>query len=45
MTVVENSFCRICTNYCAIKVTIEDGAAVRVQGDRANPIYRGYTCV
>jgi anaerobic selenocysteine-containing dehydrogenase len=45
MIVIENSFCRICTNYCAIKVTIEDGAAVRVQGDRANPIYRGYTCV
>ena len=45
MAVVESSICRICTNHCAIKVTIEDGVAVRVQGDRANPIYRGYSCV
>jgi anaerobic selenocysteine-containing dehydrogenase len=45
MATVESSICRICTNHCAIKVTIEDGVAVRVQGDRANPIYRGYSCV
>jgi anaerobic selenocysteine-containing dehydrogenase len=43
--VVESSFCRICTNHCPIKVTIEDGVVARVQGDRANPIYRGYSCV
>src|SRR5580698_2704608 len=45
MATVESSICRICTNHCAIKVTIEDGVVVRVQGDRANPIYRGYSCV
>ena len=45
MAAVESSICRICTNHCAIKVTIEDGVAVRVQGDRANPVYRGYSCV
>jgi anaerobic selenocysteine-containing dehydrogenase len=42
---VESSFCRVCINHCAIKVTVEDRIAVRVQGDRDNPVYRGYTCV
>ena len=45
MAAIESSICRICTNHCAIKVTVEDGVVVRVQGDRANPIYRGYSCV
>jgi len=42
---VVHSFCRICNNHCAIKVQVEDGAAVRVTGDADNPLFGGYTCV
>ena len=39
------SFCRVCINYCPIVVTVEDGRAVRIEGDRANVVWRGHTCV
>ena len=42
---VVHSFCRICNNHCAIKVQVEDGAAIRVTGDADNPLFGGYTCV
>ncbi|MCH2169566.1 molybdopterin-dependent oxidoreductase [Myxococcota bacterium] len=38
------SFCRFCHASCAIKVTVEDGRAVSVIGDKDNPVYHGYTC-
>ena len=42
------SVCRFCHAGCAILVDIEhrDGQdrAVRVRGDRENPVYRGFTC-
>src|SRR5215510_14557611 len=38
------SICRFCHAACAILVDVEDGRAVRVRGDRENPIYHGYTC-
>ena len=42
------SVCRFCHAGCAILVDIEqrDGQdrAVRVRGDRDNPVYRGFTC-
>ena len=38
------SICRFCHAHCAILVDVEDGRAVRVLGDRENPIYHGYTC-
>jgi anaerobic selenocysteine-containing dehydrogenase len=38
------SICRFCHAHCAILVDVEDGRAVRVRGDRENPIYHGYTC-
>jgi anaerobic selenocysteine-containing dehydrogenase len=39
------SFCRLCHNACAILVEVEGGKAVRVTGDRSNPLFAGYTCV
>jgi anaerobic selenocysteine-containing dehydrogenase len=36
--------CRICGNSCAVVVEVEGGRAVRVTGDRDNPLYRGYVC-
>jgi anaerobic selenocysteine-containing dehydrogenase len=41
---VSPSFCRLCGSYCPILVTVEDGRAVEVKGDRAAPLYDGYTC-
>lgn len=42
---VHHSFCRLCLNGCAIKVEVEDNVAVRITGDKDNPVYRGFTCV
>jgi anaerobic selenocysteine-containing dehydrogenase len=39
------SYCRLCFNGCAIKVGVTDGRVVEVTGDRADPLYHGYTCV
>src|SRR6516162_6538705 len=44
MTVTKTSTCRLCTAMCPIVVTIEDGRAVEVHGDREAPLYEGYTC-
>jgi anaerobic selenocysteine-containing dehydrogenase len=41
---VSPSFCRNCTAYCPILVTVEGGRAVRVTGDPEAPAYNGYTC-
>ena len=38
------SFCRNCTAYCPILVTVEGGRATKVVGDRDAPAYEGYTC-
>jgi anaerobic selenocysteine-containing dehydrogenase len=43
-TRTEPSICRFCHAACPILVDVEDGRAVRVLGDRENPIYHGYTC-
>jgi anaerobic selenocysteine-containing dehydrogenase len=40
-----DSFCRSCTNLCAIKVDVEDGRVVHVAGNRDNPLFKGYTCI
>lgn len=40
-----HSFCRLCLNGCALIVEVEDNVAVRVGGDKNNPVYRGFTCV
>ena len=40
-----SSICRVCLNGCAIRVEIEDGKAVKVSGDKENPVYQGFVCV
>ena len=42
---LRRSFCRVCSNNCAILVEIENGRAVRVTGDPEDEVYGGYTCV
>jgi anaerobic selenocysteine-containing dehydrogenase len=45
-SVVErHSFCRICNKGCPLIVEIRDGKLTRVRGDKANPLYTGYTCL
>lgn len=44
MSVTKTSFCRLCTALCPIVVTLEDGRAVEVHGDRDAPLFEGYTC-
>ncbi len=39
------SFCRFCHANCAIEVEIAGGRAVEVRGDRADPLFGGYTCM
>jgi anaerobic selenocysteine-containing dehydrogenase len=41
----KTSFCRFCHAFCGLKVTVEDGRAVKVIGDVDNPLYRGFSCV
>ena len=36
--------CKVCWAGCPVEVTIEDGRATKVVGDRQSPIYGGYTC-
>lgn len=38
------TFCRFCHAFCAIRVTVEEGKAVKIIGDKQNPTYHGYTC-
>ncbi|MCU1459617.1 MAG: Nitrate reductase [Actinomycetia bacterium] len=38
------SICRLCTAGCPVEVTIEEGRAMKVVGDRASDNYRGYSC-
>ncbi len=35
---------RDCPDACSILVTVEDGRAIRLQGDRDDPITRGFLC-
>lgn len=39
------AICRFCHAFCGIRVTVENGRAVKIIGDRDNPLYHGYTCV
>lgn len=36
--------CKVCWAGCPVEVTVEDGRATKVAGDRQSPIYGGYTC-
>jgi len=44
MTRTERSICRLCQNYCGVKVEVQGNRLIRVVGDDENPVYRGYTC-
>lgn len=44
MTEIRTGICKVCWAACPIEVTVEDGRATKVAGDRNSPIYRGYTC-
>lgn len=36
--------CKVCWAGCPVEVTVENGRATKVIGDRQSPIYGGYTC-
>ena len=36
--------CTLCEATCGIQVTVEDGEATRIEGDRADPFSRGHIC-
>lgn len=39
------SFCRICTAFCGVRLTIDDdGCIVAARGDKAQPMGKGYVC-
>ena len=44
MTATVASFCRICSAFCPIVVTVDDGRVIKVDGDAQAPEYEGYTC-
>ncbi|WP_336969912.1 hypothetical protein [Sphingobium aromaticiconvertens] len=41
---VHTSICRLCTAFCPIQVTVEEGRATRIVGNPRAPLYGGYTC-
>jgi anaerobic selenocysteine-containing dehydrogenase len=43
-TRTERSYCRVCTAQCGILIDIEGEQVVRVRGDKAHPLTKGYTC-
>jgi anaerobic selenocysteine-containing dehydrogenase len=45
MKEIHTTFCRFCHAFCGIKVTVENGRAVKVIGDIENPLYHGYSCI
>jgi len=46
MPEVKPSICRICTSLCPLEVTVEDDGTIgKVTGNRASPIFNGYSCV
>ncbi|MHC4661985.1 MAG: molybdopterin-containing oxidoreductase family protein [Planctomycetota bacterium] len=42
---VVSTYCRLCYSHCAIKLHIENGCAVNVEGNRENERSRGHVCV
>ncbi|MBO9376241.1 molybdopterin-dependent oxidoreductase [Sphingomonas histidinilytica] len=44
MRETRTSLCRLCTAYCPIIVTVEEGRAVAVAGNPEAPLYGGYIC-
>jgi anaerobic selenocysteine-containing dehydrogenase len=44
MIEVKPSTCRVCSAYCPVMVTLQDGLVVRVDGNPDAPLYNGFTC-
>ena len=44
MTETITSYCRMCPASCGVRVTVDNGAAVQLAGDRDHPVSRGYVC-
>ena len=44
MIEIRPSTCRVCSAYCPVKVTIEDGRVTRVDGNHDAPLYGGFIC-
>lgn len=40
----EKTACILCSRNCGLKVDIEDGHFVRIRGDEAHPVSKGYIC-
>ena len=38
------STCRLCSAYCPVVVTLDDGKVVKVAGNHDAPLYGGFTC-
>ena len=45
VTEEHTAICRFCHSFCGVRVTVENGRATKVIGDKHNPLYFGYTCV
>mgnify|MGYP001066120794 CR=1 FL=1 len=39
------SFCRICSGFCGMILTVEDGRIAAIRGDKAHPHSRGFACI
>ena len=44
MIEVKPSTCRVCSAYCPVMVTLDEGKVVRVDGNPDAPLYGGFTC-
>jgi anaerobic selenocysteine-containing dehydrogenase len=44
MIEVKPSTCRVCSAYCPVMVTLDEGNVVRVDGNPDAPLYGGFTC-
>jgi anaerobic selenocysteine-containing dehydrogenase len=40
----KRTYCRICTTQCGLTVDVAGNQILRVRGDRAHPMSKGYTC-
>jgi anaerobic selenocysteine-containing dehydrogenase len=44
-TVKRHTICRACHAQCGLIVEMQDGRPARIYGDKANPIYAGFSCI
>ena len=44
MTTTQYHTCPICEATCGLSITVEDGRAVSVRGDKEDPFSKGYLC-